>query len=696
MDQTVVSLLTQLLQQVAQQEELKKRIMSLEEHIKNTNETSEMQTKSTLRPTTSLLNDNVIEEVDTSTNRPSNHVRMPVTSSIEVSTAPTSATSTEPETTTPAPSSAPDSSSPRPSQQQMLVDLVREFRSTRMTKGFAVSKVILENQLKSFLDEKKVNAAVVSRYLRSAIGEVFPPTDRQKRISNFTNDDFERLTGLRFPHFIPDHWKSVMASTVHDGWHLNNGPSLSFQNHKRKRIIHDIERQTALFNQSQDLPILCDDISSFEGTPSSGGTSTDETQPTTPTTSTEFNADPQLTIVPHVTDSLQPIDPTFDKDFPSSSQAHYSDNVECQSAPEPVAEKCQQDHKTELTENYNETDLNSLNWMSPVPMDVFIPKDSVREKMRSYQNKSDTEFGEYKPVTFKDLADPSSLKISILSRFQGKAVNTIFGVFSAFNCVYHRLNDPLCAKLHSLFDKNGFHFEQVFEQWSVIYNEYADFRENEKTNSQMIKAGACMYDSDSFSKLISSALSHHSVVWNSIDENHISHNSLWDLQPLICVHLYNLFVLRNDFRLLKFRNFSQNDNFVCLHDDGSWYIEIHDFKTKKNKSYHISDKLPDHFVSYLEKFLTFRQRFDGDFLFVKKTCCSSWTTGEWGNYIRTDVFGHFLDDVVDGRGESSRELRHIHATSVNADLPDTATIVQRAHKMQHSVQTHLRTYRLSK
>ena len=160
---------------------------------------------------------------------------------------------------------------------------------------------------------------------------------------------------------------------------------------------------------------------------------------------------------------------------------------------------------------------------------------------------------------------------------------------------------------------------------------------------------------------------------------------LFDCQVHIIKWLYNFQTLRNDYRSLKFRNFLENrENYINESvGDTSLTLHIHNFKTDFNKRFHVNRVLPPNLSLCISNFISHRKKWDGDFIFVKKTSSSNpYTSPQWTKFLQ-NIYGH-----------GTQTLRRLNASIQLEGLPSNDKLFTHADHMQHDLVTHFR-YRFS-
>ena len=321
--------------------------------------------------------------------------------------------------------------------------------------------------------------------------------------------------------------------------------------------------------------------------------------------------------------------------------------------------------------NIKEYMSNELSHERIVWNDLVSP--SLGSKIKCYLNKLAP--GTY--VTLTMLSDPSKLLNDIDLQFKGKSVNTIMPVLRAFKALYQKL---------TLI--NGESYEIKGRSLKVIKTEWDSIMEEYGKGVHSVESVKTTNDEVSFPEVMERTKRFHRMKWEKL-KNLESLNllELWSVQAYVVVLLYEENVLRNDYRLLKFKNFNSGDNWIEKLE-GKWYMDIHEFKTKHNEEYHITKKeLPQNIGDCLDVMIRWRKNFEGDWLFVKQTCVSMWTSTQWSEYLQNLVFGGKI---------SSRQLRHMNSTHINSDLPSTEELLKRSTSMQHSWKTHVTVYRTEK
>lgn len=274
-------------------------------------------------------------------------------------------------------------------------------------------------------------------------------------------------------------------------------------------------------------------------------------------------------------------------------------------------------------------------------------------------------------LTYRDYVDIKDLFDQVDQHYSDgpkSKMNTRKGVFNALRELFKLLE----VKEIELY---GDQYLSIKTSLDELYHEQQQ-KLKEFCEQRLPQAPPSLLQKD-FQDYIKEKKRHHRKVWKK------GSGELYDLQHYLIVSLYGLFTLRNDYYKLKFRNYSETENYIEERPDGM-YLNIHDFKTDVISKLHIDSKLPDDLARDLRIYIESRAQKEGDYVFVKQNSCVPYTTSQWSLYLQKDVFGGCI---------GSRALRQMCVTSMNRGLVATEELERRANSMQHSLTTHLTTYR---
>ncbi len=251
----------------------------------------------------------------------------------------------------------------------------------------------------------------------------------------------------------------------------------------------------------------------------------------------------------------------------------------------------------------------------------------------------------------------------------------------------HSTVETKFTPIFEVFKAFNDHEKSLFHDYQTIYTlfrEVCDIVQKSKITHMQQSLEHSRVRHIQFDTVVNDAINKHKIHWKFLG-GHFDQFRISQLQTLLVVLLYRFKTIRNDYRILKFRNFTTDqDNYI----DHDFTLHINIFKTMHNQDFKINQLLPKHDIPFFKKFIQIRKSLPGDFLFVKPkhSTLSHFSSSAWTQFCKHYVWNDQL---------TTNDLRHLRATHNNIDLPPFHVLKERGDSMQHSMLSQHSTYRFS-